>query len=211
MSSTTVSSHVTHDRDCAVVPARRRRRAALLGLAVGGTALIGTGAFSSWQATSNASSGALSAASIAVQMLDANGGAFTSSVTNLLPGDYFYRYVDLANTGTAASTFAGQVTGTGDLGSALLAQVETCSLSWVTVGSTSTCPGSRSTLAAEQALTSPLTVDHGRIDTGSLNAQHVRYRFKLSDGADAALQGKGGGVSVSVSGSVVGGRDRTTG
>ena len=112
----------------------RRGPVAALALGVGGALLVGTGAFSSWDATSSVSSGPLSAGSGSAAILDANGGTITTGVANLLPGDYFSRYADVRNDGSAASTFTGAVSATGDLAGALGVDVVTCSLPWTTIG-----------------------------------------------------------------------------
>lgn len=190
---------------------RRRRLAGAATLAVAGTALVGTGAFSSWGATASATGG-LTAGSVAVSMVDANGGSFSTAVGNLLPADYFYRYVDVTNSGSAASTFTGSVSATGALAGQLQVDVTSCSVAWTTVSGASTCPGTTTALASGTPTTAtPLTVAHGSIGTGAGNAQHVRYKVTFSAGASSTLQGAGGSIAASVSNTVVGGTDRTGG
>jgi hypothetical protein len=190
---------------------RRRRLAGAAVLAVAGTALVGTGAFSAWDATASAT-GALGAGSVAVSMVDANGGSFSTGVANLLPADYFYRYVDVTNSGSAASTFTGSVSATGDLAGQLQVEVTSCSVAWTTVSGASTCTGTTSVLATGTPTTStPLTVAHGTIATGAAAAQHVRYKVTFASGAPTSMQGKTGSIAASVSNTVVGGSDRTGG
>lgn len=211
------------DEDTAVTvvvqpPARaprgpRRGGVAALALAAVGATLVSAGAFSSWDATASVSSGALSAGSGAATMLDANGGSFTTGVANLLPGDWFFRYVDVRNDGSQAGTFTGSVTATGDLAGQLTVDAVTCSLPWTTIAGTSTCAGTTGTSigSGTPTSTSPVTVTHGTVAPGALAAQHVRYRFTFSSAAPASMQGKTGAVTIAVNNTVVGGNDRTHG
>ena len=193
--------------------ASRRGPVAALALAGGGALLVGTGAFSSWDATTSVSSGALTAGSGAATILDANGGTFTTGVSNLLPGDYFFRYVDVRNDGTQASTFTGAVSASGDLAGQLGVDVVTCSVPWATVAGASTCAGTTSPSIGSGTPTTatPVAVAHGTIATGAAAAQHVRYKFTFSNTAPTTMQGKTGTVTIAVNNTVVGGTDRTTG
>lgn len=181
----------------------------MLGLAVGGVTLVTSGAFAAWQATSSVSSAPVNAASVAVDIVDASGGTFSTAVPDLLPGDYFYRYVDLANKGTVPSTFAGTLAASGDLGAALGVTVESCSVSWSTT--TATCPGTTTTLLPATPSASSVPVSYATINPGVANAAHVRYRFDLPLSAPSSLMGKTSTISSTVSGSVIGGNDRTKG
>lgn len=198
----------THAVGCT---AARPRRLAALALALGGATLVGAGALSSWDVTADASSGALTAARAGVTLLDANGGQFTTAVADLLPGDWFDRYVDVRNDGSGPATFTGAVTATGDLAGQLSVDVHACSSPWTRVLGVSTCTGTETALASGILSGTQVTVAHGEIRTGTAAAQHVRYRFSFSPSAPASVQGKAGSVAVSVSNTLVGGRDRTGG
>ena len=197
----------------APVHAHRRSRGRLVGaaaVAVAGVSLISTGAFSAWDATASVSSGGIGAAVVTPALVDANGGAFTSAVANLLPADYYYRYVDVQNNGSAASTFTGTVAASGDLAGYMAVEVATCSVAWTAPSGVSTCGGTLTTLTTGTPTTgAPMTVNHGSITNGVGNAQHVRYKVTFSATAPITLQGKTGAISASVSNTVVGGRDRT--
>ncbi|MFD0484512.1 hypothetical protein ACFQ46_18125 [Kineococcus sp. GCM10028916] len=199
--------------DAASVPCpqrstHRRRRSALLVLAVGGVSLVGAGTLASWQATSTATSGTVTAALAAVDLVDANGSAFHAVMPDLLPGDYWYRYVDLTNQGTTAGSYSGAITATGDLSGALAVTVERCSMAWTSTGD---CLGAKTTpLAGEVAVNETgVSVSYASIAPGAVGAAHVRYRFKLKDDAPQTLMGKNGTIAISVSGQTTGGRDRT--
>lgn len=187
-----------------------RRRSAALALTAAGFALIGGGVFSAWNVTSNVNSGTLTAATGAATLLDANGGVFTSGVSNLLPGDYFYRYIDVRNDGTVSNSFTGTVDATGDLAGNVAVDATTCSIPWTTVATVSTCLGVTSaSIGSGTPNVTPVTVNHGTINHGALAAQHVRYKFTFSNAAPAGLQGKNGSVSIGVSSTMTGGNDRT--
>lgn len=193
----------------------RRSRGRLVGaaaVAVAGVSLIGTGAFSAWDATASVSSGNLGAAVVTPALVDANGGAFTTAVANLLPADYYYRYVDVRNDGSAASTFTGTVSATGDLAGYVSVDVVSCSVAWTAPSGTSTCTGTQTVLGSGTPTTATaLTVAHGSIGNGAAAAQHVRYKFTFAATAPATLQGRTGSLSATVSNTVVGGHDRTGG
>ena len=202
---------VVHQHAAPAAPAvrRRRRGVAAIALACGGAALVGAGAFSSWDTTASVSSGSLSAASGTATLLDANGGTFTTGVSNLLPGDFFYRYVDVRNDGTSANTFTGTVAATGDLAGQVAVDAVTCSLPWIgniCAGVTSTSLGS-----GTPATGAPVAITHGTIATGTAAAQHVRYKFTFSNAAPSTLMGKSGSLTIAVSNTLVGGTDRTAG
>lgn len=199
-----------HAADCA--QRQRHRRLVVLGLLAGGTALVGTGAVAAWQATSTVTSGDLQAASAApVELVDANGGSLGTAVGDLVPGDWFHRYVDVRNDGDQQDAFTGAVTASGDLGDHLSVVAETCPVSWTTTGGSSTCGQGTPTRLGSGPLSSPVALTHGSIAPGAGAAQHVRYTFAFSEDAPAELQGRSGAVSISVMSTLVGGRDRTDG
>ncbi|MFQ1004219.1 hypothetical protein [Modestobacter sp. SSW1-42] len=191
-------------------PVRRRRRVAAIALAVGGATMLSTGAFAAWETTASAQSGALSAASGSAALLDANGGTFTfSGVSNLVPKDFFYRYVDVRNDGTGPNTFTGTVAAGGDLVGHIAVEATTCTGAWVPA--TGVCAGTVSAPIGSGTPTAaaPVTVNHGVIATGATAVQHVRYKFTFAEGAPATLQGKNGSLTISVNNTLVGGNDRT--
>lgn len=213
--TTTTTPYVwaASDRHAGVCPAsvarRRRRRAAVVGAAVGGICLVTSGAFAAWQATSSVSSASVDAASVGVEIVDASSGSFSTAVPNLLPGDYFHRYVDLQNRGTVASTFAGTVSASGTLGAALGLGVEQCSVAWNTANGT--CAGTVTTLLPATPSAASVAVSYRTIAPGAAQAAHVRYRFELPASAPATLMGQASSISATVSGTLVGGNDRTQG
>jgi len=192
---------------CAASRLHRRRRLGVAAFLVGGVSLVSAGAFASWTTTSQATSGAVTAAMAAVDLIDANSSTFTAPMSDVLPGDYWYRYVDLRNDGSAGSTYSGLITATGDLTGVLNAQAERCSIAWTSNGQ---CLGTTTTLLADTLATDVgVTVNYGTIAPGTLGVAHVRFRFKMLDTASQTLMGKTGTLAISVSGMTTGGRDRT--
>lgn len=191
-------------QDCARHSSRRRRVGAVV-LVVGGCSLLGTGAFASWQATASASSASLKAATVGATVVGATGGQLTTPVSDLLPGDWLYRYVDVTNTSTVAGAFTGTVSSAA-LGSGLTAVVESCSATWTTASAS--CSGTQTVLASG-SVGSGLAVAHGTLAPGAV--QHVRYKVTLDPSAPSSLMGTTGSLSMSVVSDLVGNRDRTTG
>lgn len=190
--------------DCARHRGRRRRLGALALLTAGAT-LLGTGAFASWQATANASTATLRAATAGATVVGASGGQLTTPVSNLLPGDWLYRYVDVTNTSSVTGSFTGTVTASG-LGSGLTVLVESCAAGWNTAAAT--CPGTPTTIATG-SLSSPLSITHGTLAPTAV--QHVRYKVTVDALAPSSLMGQSGALDLAVTSNLVGGYDRTSG
>lgn len=153
---------------------------------MGGVSLVGIGAFASWSATANKDSGTLSAANASATLLDANGGTVTTGVADLVPGDYFYRYVDVRNDGGAAALFTGTVSTAGDLAGYLTVEAAACVLPWLTVASVSTCATPTVIGSGLPTSSTPsVAVTHGSIGAGAANAQHERYKVTFSSTAHA--------------------------
>ncbi|TNM69715.1 hypothetical protein FHN55_02935 [Streptomyces sp. NP160] len=203
-SSPTAPSASREQKDCPSHSHRRRRLGAVV-LLVGGCSLLGTGAFASWQATASASSASLRAATVGATVVGATGGQLTTPVSDLLPGDWLYRYVDVTNTSTVVGAFTGTVSSAA-LGSGLTAVVESCSAAWNTAAAT--CPGTQNVLASG-SVGSGLAIAHGILAPTAV--QHVRYKVTVDPSAPASLMGTTGSLSMSVVSDLVGNRDRTTG
>ena len=194
---------------------RRNRAMQWLALGVAGAAgavMTSQGVLASWVATAQSATGAEQAAVVSMTHTDTNGTTFTSGVANLLPGDYLYRYARLVNTGTLAQDFTATVTGTGTglaaVGGLQIA-VDSCSVAWAGDGS---CSGTLLPVVTTRDVASAGTVPLGQVAPGG--AANLRYKFVLNSLADqATFQGKTGGASVTVNGTlpVAGGRDRTNG
>ncbi len=187
----------------------RAYRVLSFGLGLSGMLLLGGGVLAAWTPSSAMTSGSYGAADVRVQAVDANGTTFSAGISNLLPGDYMYRYVDLTNSGTVSQGFTGSVSGTGTLVGALTVQIDTCSVSWSGNG---TCSGSTSSLKAETSTASSVPFSFPTMAAAAVS--HARFQFKLAANADqTTYQGTAATMTVNISGSstVSGGQDRTAG
>ena len=187
-----------------------RRRAAALLLATGAV-LTATGTWAAWQSTGSLTQ-SVNSAEVTVNVADGGSGAATWStgISNLLPGDYFFRWVDITNTGSVPQTFAGTLSGTLTLPNAMTAWVSTCSVAYASgstsCGGTSTdLLGSSATPAAFGALSSL-----GSINPGA--TKHLLVKVVFSDSADQTTYSDQSSVlTLSFTGTATGGNDRTEG
>lgn len=183
--------------------ARWRRPVAALALLTG-AALVGAGALASWTVTADVSSGALDTASTGTVSLDsANSTAFATGVPNMVPGDYFNRYVDLTNSGDPGPV-TGTVSSPGALASGLSVTVDACSVAWTAA----TCSGTVVSRLPSTPLAVPASIDHRNMARGAV--EHLRYGFMFDPNAPATLQNKTGNVSISAANGVRTGKDRTS-
>ncbi|WP_369054113.1 hypothetical protein [Kineococcus terrestris] len=200
-----------HAPACPAARARRRRRLLTALLAVGGTTLVGTGALASWNVSKDAAPSSVAAATAAVEVLPANGMPLTASIANLVPGDFFYRYVDVRNDGSTAAAFTGLVSATGALAPWLDVEVASCPSAWSTgqLG----CAGAAGTpVGAPGSITAAgRAVDHGTIAPGAGAVQRLRYKFTFNGAAPSGVQAESSTLSIRVTSTLVGGRDRTNG
>ena len=198
------------------MPVPKRRSQAGRWLLLGGVGMLGaamtsSGVFASWVATAQNTSGSVQAAALGVTHTDTNGTVFSSGVTNLLPGDYLYRYAKLVNTGGLAQDFVAAIAGSGVMAGAggLQIAVDSCSLAWAGDGS---CAGTLLPVATVRDVASAGTITLGQIAANGTS--YLRYEMQLSATADqTTLQGATGSLTVTISGTtpVSGGRDRTAG
>ncbi len=176
-------------------------------------ALVGAGTFAAWQSTTGGTTGTYSAATVTASETDTNGTTFSSAVSNLLPGDYAYRYRVLSNTGSVSQVFSGAVSGAGTLATTaggLTIAVDSCSVAWTTVAGVSTCSGTTTALLATTGVSTSPSISYGTLAaSGTLN---LRYTLALPAGANqATFQGTSGTVTVAITGAGSGTGDRTAG
>jgi spore coat-associated protein N len=176
-------------------------------------ALVGAGTFAAWQSTTGGTTGTYSAGSVTASEADTNGTTFSSAVSNLLPGDYAYRYRVLSNTGSVSQVFTGAVTGAGTLASTaggLTIAVDSCSVAWTTVSGVSTCSGTTTNLLATTGVSTSPSISYGTL--AASGTQNLRYTLALPSAANqATFQGTSGTVTVAITGAGSGTGDRTAG
>jgi hypothetical protein len=155
----------------------------------------------------------LSTADVGASFTDTGNNAFAVDVSDLLPGDYLYRYADLENTGNVAQTFTLGVASNSGLLTApadgLKVAVVSCTVAWD--HDANTCGGTSTTQLAEDYIT-----DSGMSSTafglGVGATEHLQVKLLLPDGADqAAFSGKSDTIRVTASGSTRAGTDRSAG
>jgi hypothetical protein len=168
--------------------------------AVAAIAMIGAGTFAVWQSTASGTAGAYSAATVTATETDTNSTLFTTAVSNLLDGDFLYRYRTLSNTGSVSQTFSATATGSGGITAAggLKVAVDSCSVAWTTVLSISTCAGTTSPVLAATGLGSAAAINFGTLTAGSTLS--LRYTFSLPSGTATSFQGTSGTVAVAITG-----------
>ena len=102
--------------------------------------LTASGTWAAWQSTGSLTQ-SVNSANVTVNVADGGSGAatWTTGISDLLPGDYFYRWVEVTNTGSVPQAFAGTLAGTLTLPGAMTAWVSTCTV----VYTGSSCTGGR--------------------------------------------------------------------
>jgi hypothetical protein len=188
--------------------ARRRRAAALL-LATGAV-LTASGTWAAWQSTGSLTQ-AVDSAEVTVSVADGGSGSATwaTGISNLLPGDYFHRWVNVTNTGSVAQTFAGTLSGTLTLPNAMTAWISSCSVAFTGTncsgGTSANLLGTEATPAAFGALSSL-----GSIGAGATKHLLVKVVFSASAN-QATYQDQNSVLTLSFTGTATGGADRTNG
>jgi hypothetical protein len=188
---------------------RNRRRAAALLLSVGAV-LTASGTWAAWQSTGSLTQ-SVNSANVTVNVADGGSGAatWTTSISNLLPGDYFYRWVDVTNTGSVPQSFASTLSGTLTLPGALTAWVSSCTVVYTgsscTGGTSSDLLGTSATPAAFGALSGLGTINAGAV-------KHLMVKVVFSASADqTTYQNQNSVLTLSFTGTATGGNDRTNG
>ena len=188
---------------------RNRRRAAALLLSVGAV-LTASGTWAAWQSTGSLTQN-VDSANVTVSVADGGSGAatWTTGISNLLPGDYFYRWVDVTNTGSVPQSFASTLSGTLTLPNAMTAWVSTCTVVYTgtsCAGGTSTdLLGTSGTPAAFGALSGLGTVNAGAV-------KHLMVKVVFSASANqATYQNQSSVLTLAFTGTATGGNDRTNG
>ena len=186
----------------AAAPPRRNRRSRLL-LAVGGAlatvglALTGVGVFAGLSAVaSNTTAETVASGTLKLTLAAATGSAgFTSSISNLAPGDVVNRYIDVTNGGTldgqaltlAASDSVGSKLST-DATNGLHVTVSQCSTTW-TVASGS-CSGTTTVAQSNVALSAlgtPVSVVGGSVTAGTV--LHLQVSVTLPNQTETTTNG----------------------
>ncbi len=183
-------------------------RAKFLPVAVVGTAglaLTGSAVFASLTATAfNSSAEAITSSTLSLTMtptLSSNG--FTTSITNMAPGDTQNRYVTVANGSglagiglTLGLADANSDTLTSDATKGLQVTVSSCSVSWVPT--TGVCAGITTVIGvstpAATLKTTPVSLGSGAIAAGA--AYNLQVSIVLPSSTEATANGVTPGSSI---------------
>jgi hypothetical protein len=170
------------------------------------------GGYAAWT-TGGVQAQDISTADVSASFTDTGDNAFAVDVNGLLPGDYLYRYADLANTGDVAQSFTLAVASETGLLTApadgLKVEVVSCSVAWDQA--TNTCGGTSTTELAQDYITDA-GVSSAAFGLAVGAAQHLQVQLLLPDGADqATFSAKSDTIRVTASGSTRAGTDRSAG
>ena len=196
---------MAHHARHADADARRRPAWRPLAVAVTGGALLMTAGFGVWaslDATAfNTTPQDVSSGTLSLSLAD-NGAGFTSSITNIAPGDVVNRYVDLTNDGdlaakglTVAVDSTGSDTtlvtdGTNPATKALRVSVKSCSTTWNTSDGTCNSAGTVSSLLAAMPLSdlsSAQSLIAGAIAVNE--TEHLQVAVSLPDQSETTVNG----------------------
>jgi spore coat-associated protein N len=183
-------------RHLAPSPASRggRRTAAAIAVALVGVAITGAGVYAALNATAfNSSAQTVSSGTLKLSYTD-NGAGFSTSITNMAPGDVVNRYVDLANNGTLAARnltlSASDATPTKlstDATNGLHVTVTSCSTAWVAV--TGTCTLGTTSVLLNNVAVSTLS-SASTLISGALAASYsLQFTITLPDQTETTQNG----------------------
>jgi len=181
--------------------ARRTRHNVTLAAVIAATGVVATsaGVYAALNATaSNTTAQAVGSGTLKLVMA-ANGGGFTTAISNLAPGDVVKRYVDLTSSGTLDATGItlavtdGTATKlTTDATNGLKVTVSTCSVAWTLTG-TGSCSGtSNTTPVTGTAVASLGTATPGTVVSGAVPASsvyHLLVSVQLPDQNETTVNG----------------------
>jgi hypothetical protein len=183
---------------------RRRPAWRPLAVAVTGAALLTTAGFGVWASLSatafNTTPQSISSGTLSLTLAD-NGAGFTSSITNMAPGDVVNRYVDLTNGGNLAAqglTLAVAATGSSSLitdgtspaTKALKVSVSACSTTWTAATGVCSSGGTVTSLLSAttlSAMSSAQSLIAGSIASGAV--EHLQVSVQLPDQSETTTNG----------------------
>ncbi len=200
-----MSKHSASKRSASKHAARGSFPVATAG-AVAGVVMIGAGAYAAWTSSTTATTGTYTAATVTASDADHDGTVFTSAISNLLPGDYAYRYRTLTNTGSVTQSFSAAVSGAGVLAGTggLAITVDSCATAWAS----GVCSGGSSSVQTLVGVSTSPTISYGSLAAAA--AKYLRYTFTLPSGAaQGTFMSTTGTVTVAITGSTAAGSNRT--
>lgn len=208
-----MSAHVTPYRAFRPRRVSVTKKVALTAAAVGVAAAASGGVLAAWSQTSSLISGSYTTGIVTNSFTDTGTNAWTTSVPNLIPGDYVYRYLRIDNTGTVkqdfALTVAGVTNGTDNAWASdpsLRITVTRCAVAWTEA--TNSCGNSPATVITTRPVSTASGSFPVQTDVAPSGAMYLQVKLELDANAPNSVQGRSGKVQLTETGTQQAGTQR---
>ncbi len=208
-----MSAHVTPYRAFRPRRVSVTKKVALTAAAVGVAAAASGGVLAAWSQTSSLISGSYTTGRVTTSFTDTGTNAWTTSVPNLIPGDYVYRYLRIDNTGTVkqdfALTVAGVTNGTDNAWASdpsLRITVTRCAVAWTQA--TNSCGNSPATVITTRPVSTASGSFPVQTDVAPSGAMYLQVKLELDANAPNSVQGRSGKVQLTETGTQQAGTQR---
>lgn len=208
-----MSAHVTPYRAFRPRRVSVTKKVALTAAAVGVAAAASGGVLAAWSQTSSLISGSYTTGIVTTSFTDTGTNAWTTSVPNLIPGDYVYRYLRIDNTGTVkqdfALTVAGVTNGTDNAWASdpsLRITVTRCAVAWTEA--TNSCGNSPATVITTRPVSTASGSFPVQTDVAPSGAMYLQVKLELDANAPNSVQGRSGKVQLTETGTQQAGTQR---
>lgn len=208
-----MSAHVTPYRAFRPRRVSVTKKVALTAAAVGVAAAASGGVLAAWSQTSSLISGSYTTGIVTNSFTDTGTNAWTTSVPNLIPGDYVYRYLRIDNTGTVkqdfALTVAGVTNGTDNAWASdpsLRITVTRCAVAWTQA--TNSCGNSPATVITTRPVSTASGSFPVQTDVAPSGAMYLQVKLELDANAPNSVQGRSGKVQLTETGTQQAGTQR---
>ncbi len=208
-----MSAHVTPYRAFRPRRVSVTKKVALTAAAVGVAAAASGGVLAAWSQTSSLISGSYTTGIVTTSFTDTGTNAWTTSVPNLIPGDYVYRYLRIDNTGTVkqdfALTVAGVTNGTDNAWASdpsLRITVTRCAVAWTQA--TNSCGNSPATVITTRPVSTASGSFPVQTDVAPSGAMYLQVKLELDANAPNSVQGRSGKVQLTETGTQQAGTQR---
>ena len=208
-----MSAHVTPYRAFRPRRVSVTKKVAFTAAAVGVAAAASGGVLAAWSQTSSLISGSYTTGIVTTSFTDTGTNAWTTSVPNLIPGDYVYRYLRIDNTGTVkqdfALTVAGVTNGTDNAWASdpsLRIMVTRCAVAWTQA--TNSCGNSPATVITTRPVSTASGSFPVQTDVAPSGAMYLQVKLELDANAPNSVQGRSGKVQLTETGTQQAGTQR---
>lgn len=208
-----MSAHVTPYRAFRPRRVSVTKKVAFTAAAVGVAAAASGGVLAAWSQTSSLISGSYTTGIVTTSFTDTGTNAWTTSVPNLIPGDYVYRYLRIDNTGTVKQGFAltvvGVTNGTDNAWASdpsLRITVTRCAVAWTQA--TNSCGNSPATVITTRPVSTASGSFPVQTDVAPSGAMYLQVKLELDANAPNSVQGRSGKVQLTETGTQQAGTQR---